>query len=107
MKFIIPKEETFGVLEFAGEGETIIEFINGKRTPTYRVYNLYSSVQKADNVEVRLPYALKAKSFGYEERVQLINPRLEVESNRVGERSYVRYILYADDLIVFGSQVEK
>jgi Bacterial protein of unknown function (DUF961). len=108
VKFLIPNmEKTFGALEFAGQGEDIFDYVNGRRTVVNRSYNLYSSIQKADNVSVRIPSELRVRNFDYEEEIQLLNPRIELEANRVGERSYTNYVLYADDIVKKGLLIEK
>lgn len=100
IKQVIPDmEKTFGVLEFAGEGELIEQRINGKKEKTGRVYNLYSSVQRADNIEVIIPVSAGMKEFEFDERVKLINPRIKAEGYRIGDRGFTRYLLYADDVV--------
>lgn len=107
MKFIIPKmKETFGVLEFAGMGDSKFDYVNGRRKETFRQYNLYSSVQRADNVAVYIPAGLRLRNFDYEQRIQLVNPRILVVSYRVGERDFTDYVLYADDIVPYGNEVE-
>ncbi|MGT2357372.1 DUF961 family protein [Staphylococcus aureus] len=49
-------EKTFGNLEFAGEDKLIFKRrINGRLTVLSRSYNLYSDVQRADDIVVVLP----------------------------------------------------
>lgn len=56
LKFVIPEmEQTFGKLEFAGEGNVEQRRINGKPTILSRSYNLYSNIQRADDIVVVLP----------------------------------------------------
>ena len=51
LKFVIPKmEKTFGNLEFAGEDKVVQRRINGHLTVLSRSYNLYSDVQRADDI---------------------------------------------------------
>lgn len=56
LKFVIPNmEKTFGNLEFAGEDKVVQRRINGQLTILSRSYNLYSDVQRADDIVVVLP----------------------------------------------------
>lgn len=51
LKHIIPNmEKTFGQLEYAGEGTVEQRRINGKPTVLSRSYNLYSTIQRADDI---------------------------------------------------------
>ena len=56
LRFVVPNmEKTFGNLEFAGENTTEQQRINGRMAVITRSYNLYSDVQRADDVVVVLP----------------------------------------------------
>ncbi|MFQ7873359.1 DUF961 family protein, partial [Enterocloster sp.] len=56
LKFVIPNmEKTFGNLEFAGEDKTEQRRINGRMAVLSRGFNLYSDVQRADDIVVILP----------------------------------------------------
>ena len=80
LKFVIPNmEKTFGNLEFAGEDKVVQRRINGRLTVLSRSYNLYSDVQRADDIVVVLPAEAGEKHFGFEERVKLVNPRITAE----------------------------
>ena len=69
LKFVIPNmEKTFGNLEFAGEDKVVQRRINGRLTVLSRSYNLYSDVQRADDIVVVLPAEAGEKHFGFEER---------------------------------------
>ena len=53
LKFVVPNmEKTFGNLEYAGESEVVQRRINGRMTAVSRSYNLYSDVQRADDIIV-------------------------------------------------------
>ena len=53
LRFVVPNmEKTFGNLEFAGENTTEQQRINGRMAVITRSYNLYSDVQRADDVVV-------------------------------------------------------
>ena len=78
LKYVIPNmEKTFGNLEFAGEDKVIQRRINGQLTVLSRSYNLYSDVQRADDIVVALPAEAGEKNFAFEEKVKLINPRIK------------------------------
>ncbi|AXU26418.1 hypothetical protein QES_0520 [Clostridioides difficile CD149] len=100
LKHIIPNmEKTFGNLEYAGEGDVEQKRINGKMTVISRLYNLYSDIQRADDIVVVLPSNAGEKSFEVEERVKLINPKIIAEGYKIGTRGFTNYILLADDIV--------
>ena len=58
LKHVIPDmEKTFGKLSYAGEGKVDQRRINARMTVVSRSYNLYSTVQRADDISVILPPA--------------------------------------------------
>lgn len=77
-------EKTFGNLEFAGEDKTEQRRINGRMTVLSRSFNLYSDVQRADDIVVILPAEAGEKHFDFEERVKLVNPRITAEGYKIG-----------------------
>lgn len=100
LKHIIPNmEKTFGNLEYAGEGDVEQKRINGKMIVMSRSYNLYSDIQRADDIVVVLPSNAGEKSFEVEERVKLINPKIIAEGYKIGTRGFTNYILLADDIV--------
>ena len=100
LKHIIPNmEKTFGNLEYAGEGDVEQKRINGKMTVISRSYNLYSDIQRADDIVVVLSANAGEKSFEVEERVKLINPKIIAEGYKIGTRGFTNYILLADDIV--------
>ena len=100
LKFVIPNmEKTFGNLEFAGEDKVVQRRINGHLTVLSRSYNLYSDVQRADDIVVVLPAEAGEKHFGFEERVKLVNPRITAEGYKIGTRGFTNYLLHADDMV--------
>ena len=100
LKHIIPNmEKTFGNLEYAGEGDVEQKRINGKMTVISRSYNLYSDIQRADDIVVVLPANAGEKSFEVEERIKLINPKIIAEGYKIGTRGFTNYILLADDIV--------
>ncbi|CAM4315885.1 YdcP family protein [Erysipelothrix aquatica] len=100
LKFVVPEmEQTFGTLEFAGEGKIEQRRINGKPTILSRSYNLYSDVQRADDIFVILPTEAGEKHFEVEDKVKLVNPRITAEGYKIGTRGFTNYILHADDMV--------
>lgn len=100
LKHIIPNmDKTFGNLEYAGEGDAEQKRVNGKMTVLSRSYNLYSDIQRADDIVVILPASAGEKSFEVEEKVKLINPKIIAEGYKIGNRGFTNYILLADDIV--------
>lgn len=100
LKFVVPNiQKTFGQLEFAGEGDVNQRRVNGQMTILSRTYNLYSTIQRADDIAVILPAEAGEKLFDFEENVTLINPRITAEGYKIGERGFTKYILQADDIV--------
>lgn len=100
LKHVIPNmKETFGTLEYAGEAKVEQKRINGRLTVVTRSFNLYSDVQRADDIVVILPAEAGEKHFTFEEKVRLVNPRITAEGYKIGTRGFTNYILHADDLV--------
>lgn len=100
LKHIIPNmDKTFGNLEYAGEGDVEQKRVNGKITVLSRSYNLYSDIQRADDIVVILPANVGEKNFEVEEKVKLINPKIIAEGYKIGNRGFTNYILLADDMV--------
>lgn len=100
LKHVIPNmEKTFGNLEYAGEGKTEQRRINGRMTVISRSFNLYSDVQRADDIIVVLPASAGEKNFEVEEKVRLINPKITADGYKIGTRGFTNYILSADDMV--------
>ena len=78
MKYVVPDmAQSFGTLEFAGESEPVFERDkNNRRVLARRSYNLYSDVQKGENVVVEIPVQAGEKHFKYEQKVKLVNSEL-------------------------------
>ena len=84
LKHVIPNmEKTFGNLEFAGENKVEQRRINGRMAVISRSYNLYSDVQRADDIIVVLPATAGEKNFEVEEKVRLVNPKITAEGYEV------------------------
>lgn len=100
LKFVVPNmKETFGRLEYAGEGKETQRRINGRMAVIERSYNLYSDVQRADDIIVVLPESAGEKHFNQETQIQLINPRITAEGYKIGDRGFTNYILQADNMV--------
>ena len=100
LKYIVPNvAQTFGNFEFAGENKVDQQRINGRYTPVSRSYNLYSDIQRADDIIVVLPAKAGEKHFKPEQKVKLINPRITAEGYNVKGRGFTNYILMADDML--------
>ncbi|MHC5215952.1 YdcP family protein [Enterococcus sp. LJL128] len=100
LKHVIPNmEKTFGQLEYAGEGKVEQRRINGKPTILSRSYNLYSNIQRADDIIVILPAEAGEKHFEIEQKVKLVNPCITAEGYKIGTRGFTNYIMYADDIV--------
>ena len=71
LKFVIPNmEKTFGNLEFAGEDKTEQRRINGRMTVLSRSFNLYSDVQRADDIVVILPLKMCSNILKHIEKLK-------------------------------------
>ena len=100
LRFVVPNmEKTFGNLEFAGENTTEQQRINGRMAVINRSYNLYSDVQRADDVVVTIPAKAGEKHFSPEQKVKLINHEslpMAIKSGNVdlSITSYLQTICY-------------
>lgn len=100
LKFVVPDaEKTFGTLGFGGVGQTVTRRVNGIARTVGRTYHLFSSVQRADNIEVILPQTVGEKHFVYDEAVKLVNPRIIAEGYSIDGRGYANFVMTADDLV--------
>ncbi|MCO7127956.1 YdcP family protein [Sporolactobacillus shoreicorticis] len=100
LKFVIPNmEKTFGNLEYAGEGNVEQRRVNGRLAILSRSYNLYSDIQRADDIVLMLPPEAGEKHFEIEDKVKLVNSRITAEGYKIGNRAFTNYILHADDLV--------
>lgn len=48
---------------------------------------------------VVVPAEAGEKHFGFEERVNLVNPRITAEGYKIGTRGFTNYLLHADDMV--------
>ena len=84
---------------FARSGFFAPRLPNGRMAVLSRSFNLYSDVQRADDIVVILPAEAGEKHFDFEERVKLVNPRITAEGYKIGTRGFTNYILQADDMV--------
>ena len=105
MKYVVPDmAQSFGTLEFAGESEPVFERDkNNRRVLARRSYNLYSDVQKGENVVVEIPVQAGEKKFKYEQKVKLVNPKLYGRGYAIGDMGHTDYVLVADDIVAVGT----
>lgn len=73
--------------------------VNGRLTILSRGYNLYSDIQRADDIVLVLPPEAGEKHFEVEDKVKLINPRITAKGYKIGARGFTNYILHADDMV--------
>ena len=100
LKYIVPNmAQTFGNLEFAGENDVEQQRVNGRFVPVTRSYNLYSDIQRADDIIVVLPAKTGEKRFKYEQKVKLVNPKLYGRGYAIGDMGHTDYVLVADDIV--------
>ena len=100
LKYIVPNmAQTFGNLEFAGENEVEQQRVNGRFVPVTRSYNLYSDIQRADDIIVVLPEKAGERVSNEEKKARLVNPKITAEGKNVRGRGYTNYILTADDML--------
>ena len=72
MKYVVPDmAQSFGTLEFAGESDHVFDRDkDNRRFFARRSYNLYSDVQRGENVVVEIPVQAGEKHFKYEQKVR-------------------------------------
>ena len=92
--------QSFGTLEFAGESDHVFDRDkDNRRFFARRSYNLYSDVQKGENVVVEIPVQAGEKHFKYEQKVKLVNPKLYGRGYAIGDMGHTDYVLVADDIV--------
>ena len=86
MKYVVPDmAQSFGTLEFAGESDHVFDRDkDNRRVFARRSYNLYSDVQRGENVVVEIPVQAGEKKFKYEQKVKLVNPKLYGRGYAIG-----------------------
>ncbi|WOO57821.1 YdcP family protein [Streptococcus pasteurianus] len=102
MKYVVPDmAQSFGTLEFAGESEPVFERDkNNRRVLARRSYNLYSDVQKGENVVVEIPVQAGEKKFKYEQKVKLVNPVADTVSRKTFGGADVDWYVKAEDIVL-------
>ena len=101
MKYVVPDmAQSFGTLEFAGESDHVFDRDkDNRRFFARRSYNLYSDVQRGENVVVEIPVQAGEKHFKYEQKVKLVNPKLYGTGYAIGDMGHTDYVLLADDIV--------
>ena len=101
MKYVVPDMvQSFGTLEFAGESDHVFDRDkDNRRFFARRSYNLYSDVQRGENVVVEIPVQAGEKHFKYEQKVKLVNPKLYGRGYAIGDMGHTDYVLLADDIV--------
>lgn len=101
LKYIVPNvAQTFGNLEFAGENKIEQQRINGCYTPVSRSYNLYSDIQRADDIIVTIPAKAGEKHSKPKQRVKLINPVADTVVNANYRGVNVDWYIKANDILL-------
>ncbi len=101
LTYIIPEmTQTFGTLEYAGEGKVEQRRLNGKVMLASRSYNLYSTVQRADDIIVVLPAEAGEKHFDYNDEVELINPVANTVATPTYRGADLDWYMKAEDLVL-------
>ena len=98
LKHVVPDmEKTFGRLTFGGEGEA--EVTRGRNSrPLSRTYNLFSDVQRADDIAVKITGNVGQHAFEFMEEVELVNPKIVATGKNINGFGYTDYQLIADDI---------
>ena len=105
---VVPKmDETFGKLTFAGTGEVNTTGYGRNVRVVSRNYNLFSSVQRADDIVVIVTGNTLEKTFSFEEEVKLINPVITAEGRNIQGSGFTNYLLYADDIVPASEVMDK
>lgn len=97
--YIVPNMEVmFGKLTFGSLADEITERRNGKRVQVSRVYNIFSDVQRADNIQVIVP-ANANKGFEFEDEIKLENVKIVANGGNINGNAYTDFVMYADNIV--------
>lgn len=100
LKFVVPDmAQTFGKLTYGGEGEVLTEGYGRNTTVVGRSYHLFSSKQRADDIEVVVAAEAGEKDFDQDQVVQMVNPTLVAKGYEIENRGFKDYVLYVDDMV--------
>ena len=101
LKYVVPDmAQSFGTIYFAGESDHVFDRDkDNRRFFARRSYNLYSDVQRGENVVVEIPVQAGEKHFKYEQKVKLVNPKLYGRGYAIGDMGHTDYVLVADDIV--------
>lgn len=100
LKFVVPDMvETFGKLTYGGEGEVLTEGYGRNTTVIGRTYHLFSSKQRADDIELVIAAEAGEKDFDQDQPLKAVNPHLVAKGYEIENRGFTDYVLYVDDLV--------
>ena len=102
MKYVVPDmAQSFGTLEFAGESDHVFDRDkDNRRVFARRSYNLYSDVQRGENVVVEIPVQAGEKKFKYEQKVKLVNPVADTVSRKTYTGADVDWYVKAENIVL-------
>lgn len=98
---ILNMPKTVGEMRFGGLREEHMGRVRNTRTVVTREYNIFSKVQE-EELQVRIPGRVGAKTFGFRQQVDLVKPRLIAEGRNIGGSAYVDYVIEAEDIVAVG-----
>ena len=84
-------------LGYAGEGEILTEGYGRNTVVIGRSYHLYSSKQRADDIEVVVAAEAGEKDFDQDQPLKAVNPQV-AKGYAIENRGFTDYVLYVDDL---------
>lgn len=101
LDYVVPNmAETFGTLYFGCERDTQTRYVNRVSRVVSRTYELFSSKQRKEPIQVILPAAAGEKNFVFDEDVvRLINPRIVAVGKAINSKAIALFSLYADDMV--------
>lgn len=102
LKFVAPNiDKTFGHLFFGSLKRELSEGDRDHRKVVSRTYELFSDLQKDDNIEITIPAAKGeiGDAIAVDSPVTIVNPRIATVGYRISDQAFVRYICNADDII--------
>lgn len=102
LKFVAPNiDKTFGHLFFGSLKRELQDGDSDNRKVVSRTYELFSDLQRTDNIEITIPAKKgeKGETIEVDSPVMIVNPRIATVGYRIGDQGFVRYICHADDII--------
>ncbi|MFD2728487.1 YdcP family protein [Enterococcus camelliae] len=100
LKFVVPDMiETFGKISYAGEGEILTEGYGRNTTVIGRSYHLYSSKQRADDIEVVVSAEAGEKDFDQDQPLKAVNPHLVAKGYEIENHGFTDYVVFCKAFI--------